>query len=413
MYTNIPSLFPTIPIVPASKISTIPTIPTKVHLYNMLSGQEVEVLNPFDNMHGSMTFNQYGINIQISGKRCDINKAVSILRQNLQGTDTDDKRKMFSHLIDYPAQTAYPKVNFYDKFTGKYLTSQPLYSNDGVITTSNFCECGINVNISGKRTDVNRALLALRNCKNEFNTHTQATSLSESSQKQTILEPTGEWRYIVSPTNTLKSLLTHPLLAKPFSGSGVIIIEINPKPTVILVNTTREKAEDMGGEIDSKSIGASDNTLKLNAKKELAEESENLFTVEKIDLDGQTYVDIQDPINDAIYRCYIVTVTGTSNNLHEQYMNNRNILAKFGAEFRESTNIRQFYVDSINTSLISYSNGDLYCVDTSGAMRIIRDRTASCLKNLLNNKEVYDNLLKKVVNVKPVQKSSGIITYEM
>ena len=178
----------------------------------------------------------------------------------------------------------------------------------------------------------------------------------------------------------------------------------NGAPTVILIKTRRGLFEDMGGELDKRIVASAD-ALKMNAAKEVSEESQGLFIINHLNLERDAkgiklYSDISDVMNAATYRCYYVVLTGTGlYKLDQLFRTNKNLLKAgfpfMGPDMDESIDISRFYLSSIKASLANTPSGGILCNDVNGVACTIRDRTAECLRSLINNSTllsaVFDN----------------------
>ncbi len=308
-------------------------MPTQIKFYDPLTGQEGPSLNPDDNMLITTTFNECGVSVNISGRKKDVTKAMALMR---------------SH----------------DKTSSMTVTT-PLFSSDADTVQAGIKFYPMDADISSSGLEV----------------------LTPSYERPTVTD----WTYISNPKNPTKVLLMHPSLSKPFSGSGVIFLEKNYRNgsgaagrSIILSKTTRGIFEDFGGELD-KRILANINTIKNNAIKEVFEESQGLFNIGNIDV-LKNYVDISDPINDAVYRCYFLTLSDSElYDLENLYMENKNIISTKTAasEYRETVGLKRFFLANIQTSAAS-SSGSFNVNDTNNVNSTIRDRTANCLRALID-----------------------------
>ncbi len=330
------------------------------------------------------------------------------------------------------------KINFYDPFTGKVkLTYDP---TENMYITSNYSCSGINVNISGNKSDVDKVMNILRS--NKLKSEPEKSSFDSSTNKkyeqnrdesqvitveefmnrkkqnktnQSNQSNDDSWYYVINPLNS-KIMATKIGSNVQYSGSGVIFFEknfINPntqiaEPTVLLVKTYRGIVEDMGGEID-KRLKISQAILSDNASKEASEESQHLFIIENTDINAKVdetnlYLNISDVDNSALYRCYFVCITGTENeNLSELFKANREInvnMLRKGAAYQETEDITRFYLKDIRTAIQTSMGGNLLCKDVNGYTWNIRDRTSNCLRVFLGNKIVLDKVLRSEIQVK-------------
>lgn len=363
-----------------------------------------------------------------------------------------------------------PKITFYDPLRG---IGNPLYnSTDNMYINSNYTDGNLTVNISGKKCDVDKIIKTLRLC-SENNQHNRTKLFSldkqydpiskyqsnygsiletesdlssirnflneynnENNNKNDKLnkEKSEEWYYVINRTNPYKFLAMKTGSDMKYSGSGVILFESeylnkitgNIEPTLILVKTYRNIVEDMGGELD-KEIVISPSILSDNATKELSEESQHLFLIEKTNPDAKIqdvfpYVDITDIENDSIYRSYLLSVSGTENeDLSSLFKSNReinvNILRK-GRAYEETEEIVRFYIKDVKNMIRMSMGGMIQCRDVNGNLWTIRDRTSNCLRRVLMNEYLLNKILKskiivekKVSNHEIFRSKSGIVNF--
>lgn len=325
------------------------------------------------------------------------------------------------------------KINFYNRFTG--APEGEYDSQDNMYITSNYTCGGVNVNISGSRKDVEKVLdkLGRDNVKDvlknsPLNSHepVELYPMDVPTPKD-ILEKiknnkyfgdssrdssgNAEWYYTINKRNRSRVLLNNKSMGKPFSGSGVIFFEKQYQAggrtvsTILLAKTHRGIYEEFGGQLE-RDIQPNENALKDNARKEVAEESQSLFMIERLDLEkkmGNThrYLDIPDPSNDALYRCYFVCISGTeSSNLDELFEANRDVTVNqmnFGVDYEETVGLSRFSMNDLAQCMRTNPSGEFSCRDINGNVCHIRDRTANCLRVLLNTanssliRTVFDN----------------------
>jgi hypothetical protein len=323
-----------------------------------------------------------------------------------------------------PFQNA--QVGFYDP-----ITMRPTGTiNQTTRITNYYNSNGVTVEITGTVENVKKAI-GLLNIANDM---PQGTSQS-AQQPQDEVYPIGtpieeilahrrakglvntnpivngkEWKLVSNPLNLSKFLLTTPNTSKPFSGSGVMIIEKNGNnPYVLLVRTLKRGTyEDLGGELDVNI--ANQNTLKDNASKEALEESQNLFVLNTIDLERQVggktpYIDIPDQQNNSLYRCYILVVDGTNGYDIPQFYNQNKIMTanRMGYQrddWRESVEMRRFSLQQMTPVLNANTSGGINFNDITNVSCTIRDRTANCLRVLVSNKDLFNTLYSNPVNVR-------------
>lgn len=308
-----------------------------------------------------------------------------------------------------PFQNA--QVNFYDPLSGR--TTGVVNPNARV--TNLYNSNGIAVEITGTPDNVKKAI-GLLNIANNM-PQIQQSNIVQTSQPimgtaTNSIVSGNQWALVPNPANLSKFLLKTPNTTKPFSGSGVLIVEKNgTDPRVLLVKTARRGTfEDLGGELD---VGtANQNSLKDNAAKEALEESQNLFVLNTIDLEKQVggklpYVDIDDQQNNALYRCYIVVVDGTSGYDIPQFFNQNRLMTmnRMGYQrddWRESIEMRRFSLQQIKNILNVNPTGGINCNDITNMSCTVRDRTANCLRALVGNVDFFRSLHDNPVNARYV-----------
>jgi hypothetical protein len=313
-----------------------------------------------------------------------------------------------------------PQINFYNPLTGQRGPSVvpggilPVNPFDRVVT--NFNSGNINVDISGTKQNVNNAMNLLR-----------------GSSSSTI--GPNSWMYILNPRDATKKLLVSPNPTVKFSGSGVILFECKffnqvpygpqiCKPTILLVKTLRngeEVFEEMGGEFDS-SIVANDDTMRLNAGKELNEESQSLFKIATTNLERivegrQLFVDVLDNATDSFYRSYFIFIAGTENlGLSDMYLLNKTKIAAknpsgLPQSWQETLEMRRFFIEDLYNAI---SGGRSICPDVDGAMCKIRDRTINCLKSLRGNRDGVSTAYRNPIKISaPTVDTNQVYTFNL
>jgi len=314
-------------------------------------------------------------------------------------------------------------VNFYDPLTGK---QGPPYSPYGNMDVQTYSDNGSEVSITGSADDVDRVMGLLRNA-----TFSQASGepkylpigdpFDKTASGSTDSTSTG---YGVTPTRFGRAMiLSTPAGTQQFSGSGILLLEkIGPHDAnVILVYTRRNTCEDMGGSLDSRLIPGT-NVLADNAKKEMSEESQNLFLVNKLKLDSpingsvSRSVDIQTNPSSPYYRCYIVCIqhAGTVPDLPSLFANNRTAMASEpGMEWRESLNLVKFKLQTLCTACEG-NTGNVNCVDVMGRTQTVYARVVSVVNKLLaENRPTLRAALATPITVSPTiqSTSSSIMGY--
>lgn len=334
----------------------------QVNFYDPLSGRTTGVIN--QNPRITNLYNSNGVVVEITGTSDNVKKAIGLLN----------------------------------------MANNMPQSSTGQVTNSNVQQTNQLGNFSSTTVQTNQLVgpITPANPFSPSNSFSQSNSFGSGNQ----------WKLVSNPANLSKFLLTTPNTSKPFSGSGVLIVEKNgTNPYVLLVKTsTRGTFEDLGGELD---VGtANQNSLKDNAAKEALEESQNLFVLNTVDLERQVggklpYVDIDDQQNNALYRCYILVVDGTSGfDVHQFYSQNKlmtmNRMGYQRDDWRESIEMRRFSLQQVKNVLNVNSSGGINCNDITNMSCTIRDRTANCLRVLVGNIDLFRTLYDNPVNVRYV-----------
>ena len=140
---------------------------------------------------------------------------------------------------------------------------------------------------------------------------------------------------------------------KIYTGAGVMLINKGTNNEIILFKSqVNNLYSEAGGDINMTELNFHDKSkiLQLTAKRELREESRNLFNVDDIDLDANSnnYVDIQHDSN--YYRCYIVVVSGLPNDYQTKYNANRDKINASSADssWKETTEITKVVVGIVS-----------------------------------------------------------------
>lgn len=426
-------------------------MPTQINFYDPLTGRQGPTINSADNVMSTSRFVMGDIDVNLSGKKSDVDRAEQLLKMNaiVQPTITtgSDAIKYYNinqvipslALVQPPIVPKLPsfmsaKINFANPIMGQ--------SPGDVIVTSKFADCGIAIDITGKKSDTDRIESLLRiNYNSEMSGTTHQSPVTQNTFSTGSMSPTvvptpvlhgkiiptelpekyrngftnpprvevKDWTYVANSSNREKVLLAHPSLNKPFSGSGVIFLERKgPKgPAIILARTKRGTFEDFGGEIDSRTALDKD-TIKNNARKEAFEESQGLFAIMNLDLDRkvsnqQLYVDITDATNNAVYRCYFVALQDTESfKFEDWFMSNKSLLESktLGRDYAETIELKRFSLrDIFACAAASAQHSAFSCVDTNGVVGTIRDRTANCIKAMMLNHKLVRQIFANPVSV--------------
>ncbi|ATZ80850.1 hypothetical protein BMW23_0804 [Bodo saltans virus] len=179
-----------------------------------------------------------------------------------------------------------------------------------------------------------------------------------------------------------------------YSGSGVLLLErkYDTKPTVILCKNKQNEYEDMGGGFDSNHV-----CLRLNAMKELKEESVMLFNIKSCNLnrivkDSNCYLDIKTPEN-AYYRSFIVPITGTeTTNLSTLFKQNMNIFSRINTkpDYKETIDMTRIYLETILNAV--KSNNIKNVTDVNGITCVLSNRVISIFKKMNESPILMTNM---------------------
>lgn len=239
--------------------------------------------------------------------------------------------------------------------------------------------------------------------------------VNSNCESDTLLscQDIADWKYTQSGT---KTLLSNSRIIESYSGSGVIILLKSSDPIIMLGKTQKGSCEDFGGTIDNR-INLSDSTIKHNARKELLEESQNMFILNNVGLNNtinnmRSYFDIIDN-NKNRYRSYVIGLNFNDiNQLNRLFHNNRMILSKMnlGEEWNETTELRFFKLSSLKPLLLNTS-GSIICNDINGMASTIRDRTADLLRKILTSDRILADINSNWIDITPKNMSNGIQTF--
>jgi hypothetical protein len=179
-----------------------------------------------------------------------------------------------------------------------------------------------------------------------------------------------------------------------YSGAGIILIEQNYNdngPAAILFKDIGYNVySDLGGGIAyDKSMHnyTEEYILSETARREAFEESGCLINFNDINAVGMKINNVNMFVNHNTYRCYFICIP--SGTFYSKYYH-ENISKIFASNlphyFKETNNVRRFYLKDIISNNMFNKNGHMYCLDATGAMRLINNRTWNCIeKAFLNN----------------------------
>jgi hypothetical protein len=154
---------------------------------------------------------------------------------------------------------------------------------------------------------------------------------------------TNNNHYIIYPLQNQQYInLCEIKTSKKFSGSGIIIFFLeNNDMKIILGIDHNNKFQEFGGKIERNNL-TTQNALFLNARKELQEESVNLFI---LDQETYNYIDIQDS-NNTFYRCFFYCFYNLNfNRLNNDFQQNKMNIDTNNPAYNE---IKDIYAYSLN-----------------------------------------------------------------
>lgn len=227
------------------------------------------------------------------------------------------------------------------------------------------------------------------------------------------INSTDKWSYGKLPSGQEGLIYNDGRTTKYFSGAGGLFFEkyfnngTRIEPTVVLViSTKRHDCEDAGGTVD-KSDFQNELTLANTAKREINEETLNLFNVNKLNLDDKKlYVDVLH--NNSYYRCYALCLDPNVVN-KEWFEMNKSIILENAKKlavpytWKEVNDMTRFYISDLVNELNKNISGQFKCKDVYGTEHLVRDRTKEALKLMLdgykNNNGVAYQSLKNIYSV--------------
>lgn len=179
--------------------------------------------------------------------------------------------------------------------------------------------------------------------------------------------------------------------------AGVILVE-NYKnkfgkqdyAIILFKNIYKNVYEDPGGHLMPKK------TIEESAMTELIEESCNTFRI------NPKYL-----INHIVsnnYHSFLLYIKGP---IYSKYYNHNKILIHNNKttpyQYKETNNIRRFYISDLLNCGLMINKGDLVCNDSNGYIRKISGRTKSVIRSFIGNKFITFNNNKVEINVNPIQ----------
>ena len=392
---EIPQISQNVPIM-NPVINSVAPVNAQINFFNPLTGQVVHRVNnrmirmsPF-NVRTTQLYNRNGYNVVLSGM-------------------TDNIRCVITTLDTHPSNvTVTQPCN-----QGNIAIMPPMWTNMQIApfnmrSTELYNRNGYNVVISGIIDNIRNVIAVLD--ANPCNITTNQPC-NQTNQTVVLAQNPPAWHYIQNPANAAKNLLQNSLGNK-YSGSGVVLIEVNPtgNHNIILMKTIRGTFEDAGGELDT-SIIASADTLKHNASKELAEETQELFVINNFNIERhvngiESFININDSQNGAMYRCYFIPVTGIAMyQLESIFSANKKAVTKT-VHTNETVELARFNMNTLKNAVQATPIGAITCANTLGFVCTIRDRTAQCLREFFANQRIMTNTLSMPIT--PQYSTSGV-----
>ena len=216
------------------------------------------------------------------------------------------------------------------------------------------------------------------------------SSMSEgvpSNFTDTYTSSQPEWS--MGKKNSLPALIRHINVFKTYyTGAGGLFIELNTQQgrhsVILFADKNNNKYQDIGGGIDPNDFSGV-GTLATTARREIAEESRNLFNISP----DFNLIDYNNYITEEDYKCYIFALPQGAFSEADYTVNVGLIDINSGAGdlqgWKETNNVNKFYVDTLKNCLATYpTNNDTECDDATGTKRTIRGRTIKILRNLFD-----------------------------
>jgi len=195
-----------------------------------------------------------------------------------------------------------------------------------------------------------------------------------------------------------------------FSGVGVMIFEQSDEyhdQTVLLFQSSRDDLyEELAGGFEIDDFD-SENTLQNTLKREIIEESANIFNFNDVNFDSYPFRQVYK--NNYLYRCYAVFLDSESygDDILKTYHKNKEIMRdnKTGLfkslppQWNETKDIKRFYLNDIS-KLYGSTNTEL--VSTDGDVCNISQRTKKTLLSMLTQ-NILDIASNDRLEIKSVQ----------
>ncbi len=213
---------------------------------------------------------------------------------------------------------------------------------------------------------------------------------------------------------------------KNYTGAGILILEkdyYNKGPVIVLFKS-KGLYQECGGAKDNNESPSE------TAKRELSEESQNLFNANELnlnsatlfsDINNQNYISrFHSEKTFGSYRVYAITVYGSIIDTQD-FNKNMNILKSninLPPEWKETDDIDRFYLeDFVRHIKYNSNNSNVRIKNVNGIYQNIRGRTVLCIRKLLNDGIISLSLEKPKYINKYINKINnflkGTITYNL
>jgi hypothetical protein len=191
-----------------------------------------------------------------------------------------------------------------------------------------------------------------------------------------------------------------------YSGAGVLIIENyydnrkgRSEPAILLFkSSTNSEYQELGGSVDT-NLTSSLAVLQQTAKRELREESCNLFNI-RAELDRKIneknmFVDINTS-NGSLYRCYVVGIEGMIFG-EDVFDINCKLVKEQGApsHWKETNDVKRFFISDLIKCITLKNN---MCLNADGNNCKIRQRTIDVLAKIVNGYNSDNSIANNAIN---------------
>lgn len=265
--------------------------------------------------------------------------------------------------------------------------------------------------------DINSLLDELQNkpsCPPKFPSKFNA---NDPTSNWPMIQLGGQYKFIRQDS---KYYLTSNLdgCTKYYSGSGIMIFERKYKnlngreelAVILFRSSLTGEYEELGGSIDV-SDWADHNTLINTAKREVKEESYNLFNFDRVDIANMyrginknmtVEKNVTKGIPGEIYQCYAICLAENQNNNewkqmyeYNKILINNNRLST--SCWRETNDMERFFLSDFMSCSGINVQGPITMADSEGVVRSISGRTRTCLNMMLKDYTVTGNSIIDVV----------------